>query len=105
VTGLESQIIKEMEAAKRKTTATEISGINVKVTYVQGYSTKINEDGLKKALGAARWVKVTKMVVDKSKLETAMSNGLIDPIVVGQHVTQSPNKPYLRITESLSDNA
>lgn len=105
MTDLQNQILKDMQAKARKSISADVAGVKVKATYVQGYSTKINEDGLKKALGATRWVKVTKMVVDKKKLEEAMSSGLVDPMVVGQHVQQTPNQPYLRVTESLQEDA
>lgn len=89
-----------MEAAQRKSLTSTVGSTKVKVTYVQRTTTSLDEEGLKKALGVAKWAKVTKTVVDKRKLEKAIDDGVVDPMVVGQHVSQNLSKPYLRFSTS-----
>lgn len=84
---------------QRKTAEVQDGGKEYRVTYVQGETTKIDEQGLRKALGAANYRKYTKETLDRKKLEEGMDKGEVDPIVVGQHVQVVPSKPFLRFTE------
>lgn len=91
--------MEEMARRQEKTSSTQDGGKRYQVTYVQGETTSINEDGLRKALGTAKFRKYTTEKLDRKKLEAAMELGEVDPIVVGQHVSVAPSKPYLRFTE------
>lgn len=71
-------------------------------TLVEAARIVIDEERLKKALGADLWNKVTKRVLDKSALEDQMAQGVVDPVVVAQCSDEKPNKPYLRIGASKS---
>jgi hypothetical protein len=100
VKDLESQILEHMRETQRKSMSTRRGGKVLKLTYVQSSTNSIDEAGLKKSLPAKLWVKITKLVLDKAKLEAAMEIGEIDPIIVGQHVTVKQSRPYIRFTES-----
>lgn len=70
-----------------------------KFTYVQNKTTVLDEDGLKKALGAPKFNKLTTAHLDKKKLEAAMDLGTVDPVIVGQYVTEKPSAAFIRFTE------
>jgi hypothetical protein len=82
-----------------KTAEVQDGGKAYRVTFVQGETTEIDEPGLRKALGATQYRKYTQEKLDRKKLEAALDQGEVDPIVVGQHVRVKPNKPFLRYTE------
>lgn len=67
-------------------------------TLVKGSTITINEESLKKALGAGLWKKVTKQVLDKERLEAHIVTGDIDPNVVAQHSTEKDRKPFIKVT-------
>lgn len=71
-----------------------------KVTVVRVQRMKINEAGLKKALGARVFNKFCNMQLDRSKLEEAINAGAVDPTVVSQHTEFVNNKPFVRITKA-----
>ena len=71
-----------------------------RATFVQTETYKINEAGLKKAVGAKVYNKLTKAVLDKKKLEAAVDAGQIDPVIVAQNSELTKGKPYIRISET-----
>lgn len=82
----------------RKTLKTEnYNGATIQATYVSTTRIDIDEDKLKKALGAKTFKKVTKCVIDKSKLEELIAEGEIDPNVVAQCSTERTSE-YIKIT-------
>lgn len=93
-----------MEAKQRKSVSKTEGDKKIQATYIKAERSSVNEDSLKKALGAARFKKYTKQVVDKAKLEAAMQTGELDPMQVGQHVTVSYTKPFLRLTIGKADD-
>lgn len=92
--------VKEMEALNRKT----LTNDDTKVTVVSGSTTKYDERGLAKALGAPLWNKITKKSLDKAKLEDLVNDGTIDINVVAQHATVTPSKPFVRFSAVLPDD-
>lgn len=90
-----------LEGQKSRTATTRLG--RFRATVVQGQTVKYNEAGLKKALGADLWKKVTKQVLDKALLEDKVSTGDIDIHVVAEHTTVKDNKPYVRITPVSDD--
>lgn len=73
---------------------TTVAG-DLKMTVVRGTMVKINEAGLKKALGAPLWRKVTKQVLDKSKLEEMVNSGDVDLNTVAAYTDVVPKKAYV----------
>jgi hypothetical protein len=72
---------------------------NHRFTIVQAERVKINEDGLRKALGARAFNKLTIRKVDQKKVTEALTQGEIDPVVVSQYTEAVLNRPSIRITE------
>lgn len=95
----QEHVLKLLEQAGRKTAKVD----DIKITKVQGTSTRIDEKGLAKALGAAMWNKITKKSLDKGKLEDKIERGEIDINVVAQHTTVAENAPYIRLSAALED--
>lgn len=93
----QERVLKLLEQAGRK--SAKIG--DIRVTRVQGTSTKIDSKGLAKAVGAAMWNKITLKTLDKSKLEDKIERGEIDINVVSQYTTVADNKPYIRMSAVL----
>jgi hypothetical protein len=95
----QAELVKALHDEGKKTcSATTDTGEKVKGTLVEGTRVIINEPSLKKALGAAKWAKVVKQVLDKERLEAAITMGEVDPNVVAQNSEELPNKPYVRVS-------
>lgn len=95
----EAEVVALMDENGTKTyKATMISGNGFRATLVRGERVKYNELGLKKALGAAVWRKVTKTSLDTKKLDEAVQEGLVPVMVVAQHSEVLFNKAYVKIT-------
>lgn len=97
-------LVEKMTREQRKSFALTDGGKTFKATYVQNTQIKVNEQGLKKALGAVAFRKVCKQVLDRKALEEAMSTGTVDPVVVGQYVTEEHSAPFIRFTEGTASD-
>lgn len=93
-------LITQMEADQKKTLSYGAQGFVRKVTYVQTKTFNIDEKGLRKALTAKVFDRFTVRKLERAKLEAAMDNGEVDPMVVAKFVEEKPNKPYLRYSEN-----
>ena len=89
-----------MTEQRRKSYAYLDGDFNYRVTRVSSTRTRVNEDSLKKELGARLFNKATKRVLDTKKLEALMDDGTLDPMIVGKHVIVTDSAPYNRITKS-----
>jgi hypothetical protein len=69
-----------------------------KFTIVAAERTVIDEDGLKKGLGAKAWNKFTIRKLDRSKLEAALNDGSVDPVLVARHSVVKKDTPHIRIS-------
>lgn len=96
---VQARLVKQMEADQRKSYRWTADGKSHAVTYVAKGATVIDEKGLRKALTAKVFDKYTKKVLDKRAMETAMDEGVIDPITVSRFVSIKPSRPYLELRE------
>lgn len=87
-----------MLAAKRKRYEIHRDGRYYRATYVAAERTVINEAGLRKELGARKFAKITKVSVDRRKLENLIAEGEIAPEVVGKHIEIKQDTPSIRYT-------
>ncbi len=71
-----------------------------RATVVKTSSYAFNESGLKKALGARVFNKMTTAKLDKKKLEAAMEAGDVDPRIVATYATEREGAAHIRLTES-----
>lgn len=87
-----------LAAVKRKRYEVRKDGRYYRVTYVAAERTVINEQGLRKELGARQFAKITKVSVDRKKLENLIAAGEIAPEVVGKHIEVKKDTPSIRYT-------
>jgi ATP-dependent helicase YprA (DUF1998 family) len=76
-----------------------------KVTMVRPETMTFDENGLRKALGAKVFNKLTTAKLDRKKLEKAIESGEIDPVVVAQNTTLILQNTHIRVTEKSNDPA
>lgn len=95
----ERTLIDRLHNAGQKTVSVVLTnGDAVKGTLVEPQTVTIDEDALKKRLGATLWKKVTKTVLDKAKLEAAVSIGEIKQTTVAEVSTIKDIKPSVRVS-------
>jgi hypothetical protein len=99
VVASEARLIEAMHKAGQKTVSAVLAdGEAVKGTLVEPQSVVIDEERLKKAVGASMWKKVTKTVLDKTKLEAAVAIGEIDQNTVAAVSTLKDIKASVRVS-------
>ena len=76
----------------------EEDGITITGTIVRSASVILDEPALKKKVGASKWKSITSLVLDKKKLDAAVSAGDISITDVAAASTESPRAPYIRVT-------
>jgi len=76
--------------------------VKITGTLVEPTSLILDEGKLKKKVGASVWNKITKRVLDRALLESAVASGLITPSTVASCASEEPKAPYIRITEKRS---
>jgi hypothetical protein len=102
----EAELVSILEAQEVKSTSSEWDGVKYTTTSTSRTNTKFDELGLKKALGARQFNKLTIAKLDKTKLEQAIEAGEVDPAIVAQHTEITPGAPTIRLTKkAASDEA
>lgn len=94
----QDQILSLMAAHGTATGTVELDDAKYKVTSVTGERLSIDEPGLRKALSAPVFDKLCQLKLDRTKLELALAEGRIDPLVVAQHTSHLQNRPHVRLT-------
>ena len=96
----QDELVSLMEKLDDRTVVVEdeLTGKTYSGTLVQSEVLEIDEAGLKKALGAKLWAKVTKQVLDKKKLEACVTTGDISPVIVAANSVEKARRPYVRFT-------
>lgn len=98
---LERQMVDLMEADSRKT----VTAGEVQVTYVRPTRVKVDEAGLRKALGAKTFDKYTVSKLDTKKLEKGLENEELSAEQVSPFISEEVGSPYLRVSERKSREA
>lgn len=89
-----------------KSSSLEKDGVKYTVTVAAPRTTvSYDEVGLKKALGAKAYAKLTISRLDKAKLEAAVQEGEVDSRVVAQHATVSTGTRSMRLTRKVADES
>jgi hypothetical protein len=70
-----------------------------KATVVRPTRLHIDEERLHSHLDEDVWDRITRRVVDKDKLESAVSLDLVDAELVADCTDERPTKPYIKVTE------
>lgn len=69
-----------------------------RVTSSQGERLVVNESQLRKAISAPVYDKLCDLKLNRLKLEEAIAEGRVDPVVVASHTEKVTNKPSVRVT-------
>lgn len=96
---LQNTLVAHLEAKHQKTATVR----GKKFTVVVTERTIIDEDGLKKGLGARTWNQFTIKKLDRKKLEQALQDGSVDPVLVAKHSSVKRDTPYIRISSVEQD--
>lgn len=75
-----------------------ISGQIIKGTEVRPTTLNIDEAGLEATLGEAKWLRVSKRVLDRKLLEHSILADEVDPDVLTKHSMEVAKTPYVRVT-------
>lgn len=100
----ESLIEALVAEGKKSISVTLDSGDAVKGTLVEPQRVTYDEGRLETAVGPKVWSKVTKRVLDKAKLEAAITMGDVDANVVAACAQVADSKPYVRISGAKGAN-
>lgn len=98
-----ARLIELMSGYKRKSHSVrskEHPEYKITATLVEAVRLVTDEGRLRKALGATLWQKVSRRVLDKGKLESAVAEGTVDANVVANATDEVPNAPYIRTSRS-----
>lgn len=82
-----------------KTSVVAMEDARYRLTAVYGERLEVNEPSLRKALTAPVFDKLCDLKLNRTKLELAIAEGRVDPVVVAGHTTHRSNKPFVRLTE------
>jgi len=95
----EEELAESLRTAGQKTISLTEGDKVQRATYVQTETTKIDEDGLRKAVGVKLWNRVTDRKVNKAKLITLIGEGEISQEPASSFISVQQSKPYIRFSE------
>jgi hypothetical protein len=93
-----NELAQDMLVQEIKSDLVCVRGSDYKVTVVAGETMRIDDEGLRKAMGAVKFRKIVKTKVDRGLLEKAIKDGLIDISNAAAFVSITPNKPFVKVT-------
>lgn len=101
----EARLLAILEEEELKSSSLTEDGVTYTVSATTRTTTSYNEAGLRNALGAKTYAKLTTARLDKTKLEHAVEAGDIDVHVVAQHATVTPGARSLRLTRKVAQES
>lgn len=102
---MKDTLLRAMEEEQIKTHEVQDGGKVYRATYVQATTVALDEAGLREDLGDDLVDAYCKKVLDRSAIEVGMEEGLLDPFIVGKHVTERKNKPSVRFSARAAEDA
>jgi len=97
--GVECQLAALMKEWGITTTSVTEGSLKITGTLVESTGLTIDEERLKRAVGATKWQGITSRVLDRAKLEDAIAKGTIDPTLVAECSQETPRRPYVKVGE------
>lgn len=97
---LEEVIIASLEKNDTSTISWEDDGGFHKATVVYSTTVKIDAPALLEKLHPNVRKQVTVRVLDEKLLEDKVARGVVDIKLVAKHTTETPRKPFIKITNS-----
>ena len=96
----QANLIKIIQATGEDAVVVDDGGREVQARIRSNELLKFNEAGLKKAMGARAFNRLTKpAALDRSKLEAAILAGEVDPVIVAQYSETKLTSPYIQFSE------
>lgn len=95
----QNEVLTILASANIKNSTVTLDDGRYQVTSVQGERLVVHEDGLRKAITAPVFDRLCNLKLDRTKLEIAIAEGRVDPVVVASHTTKHQNKPYIKLTQ------
>lgn len=95
----EEELTEALKAAGQKTISLTEGDKVQRATFVQSETTKIDEDGLRKAVGVKIWNHITVKKVDRAKLMESIGEGEISQELASGFLTTVQSKPFIRYSE------
>jgi len=93
-----------LELAGFKSFTVDYGDRKLRVTRSQSdYIANVDERGLKKALGAKVWRKVSVTKLSQPLLKAAIENGEVDPLVAGQYLEVKTKRPTISLSTVKED--
>lgn len=100
----QARLIKIIEATGEDTVVVDDDGQPVQARIRSNELLRFNEAGLKKAIGARAFNKLTKPAqLDRKKLEDAIVAGTVDPVLVAQYSETKNSSPYIQFSEPTTE--
>jgi hypothetical protein len=94
-----------MRLMRSKTATVSDDDGTVRVTKVHARRSVLDEEKLRRSLGARVWDRLTTRVLDHAKLDLAIADGTVDPVVVATCVNTTKRLPYIRVTRKAVKDA
>lgn len=98
----QAELVAQFKDKGTKSYSVEADGFRVTGTLVEPERIKIDEERLKKAVGAEVWNRISTKTLDKKKLEALLALGEIDANVVAS-CSESSVSPYIKIAMKETD--
>jgi hypothetical protein len=100
IDALQPKIIAALDKKEQKSrSVTMDDGKVVTATVVKGETVATDYDMLAKRVGTRVWTKITKRVIDPSKLEEAVANEVVSANDIADVSTIVPKAPYVKVTK------
>ena len=97
---LEAQVLELLADREEDTATINARGRNVRATVVSHSRTVVNDDKLRKKIGADLWAKISKRVSDTTLIGHALKSGLLSETDLAQCAEVRQGKKYIRLTIS-----
>lgn len=100
MTAEQEALLKQMEQAKidRVNAHDDVEDYDVTGVIVRASTTIMDEPALRKRVGSRVWAKLTSQTLDKSKLDSALKQGMVQDVDLAAVSTEVPKKPYVKVT-------
>lgn len=101
----EAELAEILEEEELKSSSFTENGVTHTATTTSRTMVSYDEAGLRKALGARVYDRMTFSKLDKTKLEKAITEGEVDAHTVAQHATITTGARSMRLTRKVADES
>lgn len=94
------RLVTIMRDRGEKSTTTDIGDRSYQVTIVTSERTKVDESGLRNAIGDVRFATLCDQKLSLAKVDHAIKRGEIDLTVFAEYAQMVETSPYIKVTET-----